>query len=405
MQIKFIFIFIYIFSLISNSYANPNVNQQIKLDDIIFKKDNEVGLNLLPKLNVPIKFRNFIGYSRKEIMSLQQKNLLIQIKSYSFIKYKNYNIDIYYSYYGFNNVGLFKDEGIYVFDKNDICIGYAAIMNGENIESLNNTNIIKNLKKLSENKNYLDNKLLKPRKEINFYEYEHDSYIERFGLNDKLLFLDSFYPKEFEDFMSEKILEILNFNYTAKDKIKDYKNMSDSDFNNYKNEYIKKDYIENTEQKEERISTKNRFAIAVPPEIQYSFTDNFDLGIEFNWLLSYGYEGKNFKDLSFPSNFLNIDLKYSFYRIENTKFLFDLNFNKIGYFFKSPQFDYNLINKNLNIARASFFIGFESFLNKNISIDSNIGFSIFKNSFILDKIESGTILLRPDYNIKAYYYF
>ncbi|MFN8674695.1 MAG: hypothetical protein U0457_21760 [Candidatus Sericytochromatia bacterium] len=136
--------------------------------------------------------------------------------------------------------------------------------------------------------------------------------------------------------------------------------------------------------KEEEISTKSRFALVIPPEIQYSFTDNFDFGLGFKPELN-SYDNISDKieiNKIFKNNYF-LDIKYSFYRIDNTKFLFTFS---------------NVFLSNSDI-KHSLFVGNEIFLNKNVSISLNIGISYsYKKNYTI-------ILNLLDYNFKAYYYF
>lgn len=233
-----------------NSYSK-NIEPYIKLDDDFFYSEN-VGSASISELSPDNSFK--YHYRINESMSNIEKEpflleSLVFLKQYSLIKYKGYKIKTYFHYHGSKDVGLFRDDGIYVFNKNNICIGYVSIIKGQKTGDLSNesTKSGHKISELQQDNTYLGNKLLRPRNTITFYKKEHDNYIERFGLNEKYLFLDGFYPKELDSFMSKKILEILNFNYTAKDKIPNYRNMTQEQFSDYADKLAKKSYCHNEE--------------------------------------------------------------------------------------------------------------------------------------------------------------
>ncbi|MFN8670895.1 MAG: hypothetical protein U0457_02285 [Candidatus Sericytochromatia bacterium] len=149
---------------------------------------------------------------------------------------------------------------------------------------------------------------------------------------------------------------------------------------------------ETTEQSSKVFSNKNKLSIGTPLDIKYGLLDNINIDLGVNFF--YNKQGSIYSYPNYNSLALNID--YIFYKtnylnyivtIENNIHIYDKNnnLNKVNYF----------------ILKSGIYIGFEHFFSDKLSFLANAGISnnseVFGKNFFLE--------IKPDYNIKAYYYF
>lgn len=179
-------------------------------------------------------YQDYLGNSYKNIESeylkfkwLKIKNKKVKIKNteYKLMYFTDYRTGYIRTYY--RNApyeedieptycGKFVQRPIYIFDENDICIGYSFTNYGmitiaENLLEPE----FKEIRSFKENSKYLSDelKIKNANKYMKFYEYDHGSFIERYGMSDNLFFVEEFYPKELENIISKISRDILRFNY------------------------------------------------------------------------------------------------------------------------------------------------------------------------------------------------
>lgn len=166
------------------------------------------------KFTPPIVFRlkRYLGKTKAEIENADPEKKILFEKKYKRIKNK-YDFLIY-SYYSEK-----KSKGVYIFDKNNICVGYCFIIRREIPTELKNEPELVKIRSLNKNSKYLKEELEIPRDKITFHEKSNGNYIERYALGTDLydfsetFELDAFYPKELEKNMSKRIADVLNTNY------------------------------------------------------------------------------------------------------------------------------------------------------------------------------------------------
>lgn len=224
------------FLLISTtSYAEVLVEPEVKLDKAFWMSVNfpRTDSNSTPSGAVlSYRFEYHINEQLAEIEKINNDSRLFILNSEKYTKtkiIKNRKIKTYSSMHGSEKLGMYKDKGIYVFDNNDICIGYVSVIKGKTLSHLQNNPKILKMKALKKSTKYLKEDLLVPRTQIDFYEKDHGDYIERFGINKDFIFLDAFYPKDLDEYMSKKIVEVLNFNYISSKEANKH-NMSEHEF-------------------------------------------------------------------------------------------------------------------------------------------------------------------------------
>ncbi len=225
--IKYSLYGIFIFSLNINniSYADTIKQPSIKIDSSFWNRTGIPGISSgddgLEKIEkgIPFKFEIFLGKSKDEINNVKRETYSLDGFKKKEINYKNkYKILVYPRYYGVKIYGRYLDKGIYIFNNQNICIGYLFVTKEYTTEQIYNEPEIINIKSMIQNSSYLLNKLKMPRNQITFYEKENGDYIERYGLNNDYLYMQGFYPKELEKFMSKRIISVLNFNYESANK-------------------------------------------------------------------------------------------------------------------------------------------------------------------------------------------
>lgn len=160
-----------------------------------------------------------IGFFNRNL-NKNKSALARDIKYYKphIIEKTNYNIIRFYDTRSF---WLQSIVGIYILNKQDIIVGYCLIgkignLKRENI--LSNSPIIAQMKSLNHNNSYLQNDLIIPSNvTVNFYEQEHDTFIERYCFAEdskyEALILEAFYPKELEYDLVLYIKQVLNANF------------------------------------------------------------------------------------------------------------------------------------------------------------------------------------------------
>ncbi len=219
--IKYSLYGVFIFSLNINniSYADTIKQPATKLDDIFWNRIAVPGIVPIDQGKeeiLPFKFEMFLGKTIEEINNIKRETYSLYGFKKKDLNYKNkYKIIIYPMYYGSKKYGRYNDKGIYIFNNQSICIGYLFVTKEYPIDQISNEPEIISIKSMLQNNNYLGNKLKIPRSQINFYEKENGDYIERYGLNNEYLYMQGFYPKELEKFMSKRIVNVLNFNYES----------------------------------------------------------------------------------------------------------------------------------------------------------------------------------------------
>lgn len=168
---------------------------------------------LFIKKGISHKYENLINKNKEQIREYNLKHANFKIKNKS-IK-NRYDLSVFPLIKGSKEYGRYKDKGIYIFNKSDVCIGHLFLTKGNLIDYVINQPEFVTVKGMTLNANYLGNKLVIPRNEIKFYEKDHGDFIERYAMNDKYLYMQAFYPKELENFMQKRIIDVLNFNYTS----------------------------------------------------------------------------------------------------------------------------------------------------------------------------------------------
>lgn len=235
------------FLLISTtSYAEVLVEPEVKLDKAFWFSVGIPGVASNSNIDEVVSMR--FGYHINDSLAKVEKDesefrdIFLNDKKDNKVKIiKNKKVKIYLDLYGSRKLGMYKDKGIYVFDNNDICIGYVSVIKGKTLSHLQNNPKILKMKSLKKSTKYLKEDLLVPRTQIDFYEKDHGDYIERFGINKDFIFLDAFYPKDLDEYMSKKIVEVLNFNYISSKEANKH-NMSEHEFEeNLKKEKDKDD--------------------------------------------------------------------------------------------------------------------------------------------------------------------
>lgn len=180
------------------------------------KLSTDVSLNIdrSIRLSPEIRFRikRYLGKSKAEIETSD-----IEYKDIFTAKYKNINNK--YSFLIYNYYAGEKSKCVYIFDKNNICVGYCFLEGYKIKPEIKNEPELVKIRSLNKNSKYLKEELEIPKDKITFYEKSNGNYIERYALGTDLydfsetFELDAFYPKELEKNMSKRIADVLNTNY------------------------------------------------------------------------------------------------------------------------------------------------------------------------------------------------
>lgn len=215
------------------SYSNE-IKPKVNFGMHIYNRHIYVGQGTSNFIQYGTIFEDYLGKSYKNIESEYLKYQGLKIKNKK-LKLKNKKYKLMYSTFFASGYlsqydrkapyeedieptycGKFVERPIYVFDENDICIGYSftnyGFITGE--EDLSEPEF-KEIRSFKENSKYLSDelKIKNANKYMKFYEYDHGSFIERYGMSDNLFFLEEFYPKELENIISKISRDILRFNY------------------------------------------------------------------------------------------------------------------------------------------------------------------------------------------------
>lgn len=154
----------------------------------------------------------------KNIYELGIKTEEFKIDKYEVVKF-NKTIPDEYKQYGEKDP---IDTAFYIFEKN-ICVGYFLIDDFEITEVMNDP-IVQKIKSLPSNNSYL-NKLINfyTGTRMDFHQRRKGKYVEKYGLlytegNRVFLYLDSFYPKEFEAELRKHLVQVIK--KSLKDKLR-----------------------------------------------------------------------------------------------------------------------------------------------------------------------------------------
>lgn len=214
---------------INNGVITPN-GEPLKDDAIMIRSlVNPDGSSKEPSVII-FRFKRFLGKTKQEIENLDTTKKDFFEKRYKSVKNK-YNLLIYSDGY------KTKAKGIYIFDKNDICIGYCFLTQRYIPKEVINEPELVKIKSLTKNAKYLNDELEKVVKNnVIFYEKSNGNYIERYALGRSLnglvetFDLDAFYPKDLEKNMSKRIADVLNTNYKYDQELLKNPNKVDEDF-------------------------------------------------------------------------------------------------------------------------------------------------------------------------------